>query len=67
MRRIFDFLGMDVSDARIEQGLKAELKRTRFNVGVSGRGQDMLTEDQKERLRDFAKSYPLVDFSRMGL
>jgi hypothetical protein len=41
--------------------------RNRYNKGVKGRGEHMLSDSQKERIRNMTTYYPKVDFGRLGL
>ena len=61
-------LGIEVSKQALDAAIDAaKAKRTRFNVGVSGRGDTMLPADCKATLQRLAAYYPDVDFSRIGL
>ena len=67
MAAICDYLGLDVSDDEISAALGTARDRgSRFNKGVSGRGQS-LSEDLKNRIRAYADYYPDVDFSSIGI
>jgi hypothetical protein len=71
VRDVLDFAGVsrteeELSDAvGIEQG--SETGKTRKNVGIKGRGDSTLNDEQKARIRKYAEYYPDVDFSRLGL
>ena len=39
----------------------------RFNVGISGRGESVLTGGQIDAIKGYAGYYPLVDFNSIGL
>ena len=67
MAAICDYLGLDVSDDEISAALGTARDRgSRFNKGVSGRGQS-LSEDLKNRIRAYADYYPDVDFSSIDI
>lgn len=56
LRRLADFYRLDVDDAAIARALHyASHQNTRLNKGVSGRGQQMLTADQRDTVRRLAK------------
>lgn len=40
---------------------------TRFNKGVSGRGQEQLSADQRQRIIDRFRHYPDIDFTTIGI
>ncbi len=46
---------------------ESRARNTRFNQGVEGRGEQMLDDGQKDRIRRLAAHYPTVDFSWVGL
>ena len=41
--------------------------RSRLNVGVSGRGRELMNERQIESIQSMTKFYPGIDFSPLGL
>ena len=47
--------------------LESKRKKSNINVGRAGRGAELLTDGQLQRIRKFADYYPDVDFSRFGL
>lgn len=70
LKRICDFYGLDKSIESIESAVAftdGKKEETRFNQGVSGRGNALLTDAQKSRLQQLTRFYPDVDFSRLGL
>lgn len=68
LKRILDFYGLDLPKQKLCEAVKrSEKKFTRMNKGVSGRGREMLSEDQKERICQMTQYYPKVDFSRIGI
>jgi hypothetical protein len=61
-------LGVEASKEMVAAAAaKSRSEKTRFNVGVRGRGESMLPEASKATLRRLAGYYPVVDFSRIGL
>jgi hypothetical protein len=68
LRFIMDSYSIKKSDEEIENALQqVGRKKVRFNKGVSGRGYQMLTETQIQRIKDFTRFYPWVDFSKIGI
>ncbi len=69
LRTILDFYGMQFTDKEIESALNNTIGKqgTRLNKGVPGRGQDILTEEQKMKIISYARFYPYVDFSLIGI
>ncbi len=71
LEAVSQFYGMDKSKQEItvslEQTREMQKQKTRLNVGVSGRGLNSLTEQQKERIVSMARFYPWVDFSMIGI
>ncbi len=68
LRRVVDYLGLSRSDEEISTALhKAVGAVTRLNVGRAGRGREMLTDAQKDRIARLRSYYPKVDFSPIGL
>lgn len=70
IQNVLKFYKLGAARRGIEQKIKeteSENRKTRFNKGVSGRGEARLIERQKERIRRFAKYHPSTDFSRIGL
>jgi len=66
--RIIRFLGIDAEEQRIRENLYVPpQKRVNYNKGVSGRGNELLSAKQKDRILRMASYYPHVDFSRFGL
>ena len=47
--------------------IETEKRATRFNKGVAGRGESMLSDTQKQRIVSYARYYPTTNFSRIGL
>lgn len=70
IEKLLEFYGFGVSAANTERMIQigeADLRRSRFNKGVSGRGKIILTDAQNERILDLKKYYPSTDFRRIGL
>lgn len=68
--RILKWYGLEKRISYIDSaiGVVSEKKsRNRYNKGVKGRGEYMLSDSQKERIRNMAKYYPKVDFGKLGL
>ncbi len=40
---------------------------SRLNVGISGRGRELLSESQIEKIISYASFYPEIDFKRIGI
>ena len=57
VRRILDFYGLKVEEEEIRRGIEAAGRGRRFNVGVSGRGREMLTAECQEAARRIAASW----------
>ena len=69
VRQVLDFYGIpqfndrvDTAISRVDRGFD-----TRFNKGVSGRGEEQLSADQRRRITDRFRHYPDVDFSFIGI
>ncbi|MEQ9454645.1 MAG: hypothetical protein RLN76_08665 [Phycisphaeraceae bacterium] len=68
IRGALDFLEVGYESARVDEvlsGLKPS--ETRFNVGRAGRGGELLTAGQIDRVRRAAGYYANVDFSPVGV
>ena len=62
------FYGIRKSKNEIDKAVnRAQLKDTKFNKGVIGRGTTALSDAQKERIISRAKYYLDVDFSPIGI
>jgi tetratricopeptide (TPR) repeat protein len=69
VRRILEWQGLKAEDERIAAAVaKVEQspEKNRFNKGVSGRGREGLTVEQKERIRRMMAYYPEADFRAYG-
>lgn len=68
IKKIMKFYNIDVSEQEILNTLEASAKKqTRKNVGISGRGENVLSDEQKDRIRSYKTYYPWVDFSVLGI
>lgn len=68
LRRIVQHLGLSRSDDEIEEAIQQTVGApTRLNVGRAGRGAEMLTQGQKDRIAHLRAYYPHIDFSPVGL
>jgi hypothetical protein len=70
VKNILGFYGLSASIRGIEQRIgevESEKQRTRFNKGISGRGKSKLSDNQKSRIKSYARYYPTTNFSRIGL
>ena len=68
LRRIVNYLGLSRSDEEINAALRNAVgAATRLNVGRAGRGAEMLTQAQKDRIAHLRSYYSQVDFSPIGL
>ena len=70
VRRILTFYGLEAADERIASIIAkvgASPERNRFNKGVSGRGRDGLTSEQKARILRLAAYFPATDFTMLGI
>ncbi|MGB0629379.1 MAG: tetratricopeptide repeat protein [Alphaproteobacteria bacterium] len=67
---VIEHAGLLANPQRID-ALVGELEEkrhtTRFNKGVSGRGDETFSDDQKERIRRLTGAFPSIDFSPIGL
>ena len=61
---ILDFLGLDGDMSALDQAV--ERKYATFNRGDTGRGDEMLSESQKGRIRRLFSYYPGTDFGMYG-
>lgn len=67
---IASHFSIDVSTEKVNNTVKSsqrKKKSLRFNKGISGRGKDILTQQQIQRVKNFANHYPSIDFSLIGL
>lgn len=67
---VLSFYGLGAPMRGIEQRVKeieSQKRGTRFNKGVTGRGESRLSDDQKRRIKSYARYFPTTDLSRIGL
>ena len=69
VRRVLDFYGTTQFSDHVDSAISCVDKGsdTRFNKGVSGRGEEQLSADQRRRITDRFGHYPDVDFSSIGI
>lgn len=69
VRRLLDFYGIPQFSNRVDTAISSVDKGsdTRFNKGVSGRGEEQLSADQRQRIADRFRHYPDTDFSVIGI
>ncbi|WP_027176124.1 sulfotransferase domain-containing protein [Desulfovibrio aminophilus] len=64
------FYGIKAGDEAIQAAVAAvggDRVRSGINVGITGRGKTLLSEEQRRRILKMASYYPNIDFSRIGL
>jgi hypothetical protein len=65
---VMDHFGLTYDDQKLTEVVnEAPTEGERFNKGVSGRGELVLSPDGKRRIQRYCRYYPTVDFSRIGL
>ena len=69
LSRILNFYDLKRDQADIDQAIAtaAASSGVRLNVGVTGRGQALLSEQQKDRMRALIRHHPGVHFGGFGL
>jgi tetratricopeptide (TPR) repeat protein len=70
VQRVLAFHNMGVPDGKVAAALASlatEPQRNRFNKGVSGRGRDMVSPEQVNRIRSLAAYFRGTDFALYGL
>jgi Sulfotransferase domain len=68
--QIADFYGLDASPSAVESALartRLRAESLRLNQGTPGRGPETLAEEARARIRSYARFYPDVDFTPLGL
>lgn len=66
--QFFQRFGLPWSADQMTQSTNSvERKSTRFNVGITGRGLNLLSPSQITRIRRFTNHYENIDFSMIGL
>lgn len=65
---IFKFGGLEFTAQQVNEIVqKVDLDRPNFNVGKAGRGADLLSDEQKARIKELCSYYPEIDFSPIGI
>ena len=67
---ILSFYGISAPNEFIEQKIaeNEEKKDTnRFNKGIVGRGKAVLSETQRDHIKELAKAFPSADFGIIGV
>lgn len=70
LRRLLEFWHLPRDEARLAAALsqvEGDRKATRFNQGVTGRGELRLSVAQRERIVRLTRSFPLTSFARLGI
>ena len=69
VRRVLEFYGLTQFDNQIDAAISRVDKSsdTRFNKGFSGRGEDQLSDHQRQQVIDRFRHYPDMDFSMIGI
>ncbi len=73
IQKICEFYGLNISDNNIRQAIqninsvKQSEQKIHFNKGVKGRGNSLLSCEQKQRIVEIAKKYTSIDFSMIGI
>jgi len=62
---VIDFIGAPISAPNLDEVL--DIRTPTFNVGGSTRGEQTLSDAQKERIRHLFSYYPTVNFKHYGL
>lgn len=68
--RLCQYYGIETSQQNVAKAIAAvegDRIRSNFNKGQAGRGASELTEAQKQRLIQFTRYYPTVNFLRIGI
>ena len=67
VKRIIEYLGIEKSETAINASiLLSPSTKTRKNIGISGRG-EQLNPEQKQRIRNYAGCYPNINFKCKGI
>ena len=69
LTKVLEFYGIKRSIREVQEAIETVegSANTRLNVGRVGRGKERLTSSQQIAVSEFAKFYPRVDFSSVGL
>ena len=68
--RVLNHLGFPKSEDQVQAAVDkvgADREASRINVGKSGRGESVLSEEQRDRIVRMAKYYDNVDFTPLGI
>lgn len=66
--RAIEFLGLPADPRRIAAAIAAlPPEKTRFNQAKEGRGHELLTDAQKQRIVATTRHYPWIDFTHLGI
>ncbi len=66
LKKISKFYQLDINEEKFDPVIQGT-KSPNLNVGISGRGEQILSADQKDRIRRYCKYFPDTDFSMIGL
>jgi hypothetical protein len=70
VERILRFNGLDADRSVIEQhisNIEGDRDKNRFNRGTTGRGESVLSEEQRIRITELARHFPSRDFGVLGI
>lgn len=68
LAKVLHFLNENRTTAEISEAIRRTTSQnTRLNKGVSGRGDRLLGEQHKSKIREMRQHYPHIDFSMVGL
>lgn len=69
IKEILDYCNIEKSNKEIKDAIEKVKSgvNIRISKGVAGRGEQMLNEEQKERIIKYASYYPWVNFERIGI
>jgi hypothetical protein len=71
LKRVLRYYGIEKSDAEVETALSNLLQKKksqlRLNKGISGRGAEELSAEQRQQIFRMTLAYPGVDFSTVGI
>ena len=71
LKRVLRYYGIDKSDADVETALNNLLQKKksqlRLNKGISGRGAEELSAEQRQQICRMTLAYPGIDFSTVGI
>lgn len=70
VNRVLSYYGLSVPPTGVQKKIaevEGQKDKNRMNIGIVGRGDWILTSSQKSKIAGFARHFPNVDFSRLGL